>query len=191
MLRETEPAPIKIFIWSDKKMSTVEAVTIKQSEGVYAVSSGNSPVNVGRQFRCKKPVCDMVWAAVASDLRKSCLGLIDEGLKVNSQVYLNMLHKKGSSLAQRNFWELIILQTGRHFSSHSDPWSFGCQWSGAEPNREGFRTCKWGHPQAMILFPWTLLSGLFWRGMFQLDTTPIRTPWRQSFNQFGPRWMKK
>ena len=46
MLREMEPAASKIFIWSDKKMSTVEAVTNKQNDRVYALSSGDSPVNV-------------------------------------------------------------------------------------------------------------------------------------------------
>ena len=46
MLREIEPAASKIFIWSDKKMSTVEAVTNKQNDRVYALSSGDLPVNV-------------------------------------------------------------------------------------------------------------------------------------------------
>ena len=46
MLREMEPAASKIFIRSDKKMSTVEAVTNKQNDRVYAVSSEDSSVNV-------------------------------------------------------------------------------------------------------------------------------------------------
>ena len=93
MLREMQPAASKMFIWSDKKMSTVEAVTNKQDDRVYALSSGDLPVNVWSQFRRKKPICDMVWAAVASDVSKSRFVFIDEGLKVNSQVYLNMLQK--------------------------------------------------------------------------------------------------
>ena len=36
----------------------------------------------------------MVWAAVASEVTKSRVVFIDEGLEVNSQVYLNMLRKK-------------------------------------------------------------------------------------------------
>ena len=35
----------------------------------------------------------MVWAAVASDVKKFRLMFIDEGLKAISQVYLNMLRK--------------------------------------------------------------------------------------------------
>ena len=46
MLREMEPGASKIFIRSDKKMSTVEDVTLKQNDRVYALSSGDSPVNV-------------------------------------------------------------------------------------------------------------------------------------------------
>ena len=46
MLREMQPAASKMFIWSDKKMSTVEAVTNKQDDRVYALSSGDLPVNV-------------------------------------------------------------------------------------------------------------------------------------------------
>ena len=49
-----------------------------------------SELNLG----AKKPVCDTVWAAVASDLNNSRFVIIDVGLKVNSQVYLNMLQKK-------------------------------------------------------------------------------------------------
>ena len=46
ILRETEPAASKILFWY-KKMSTVEeAVTSKQNNRVYALSSGDLPVNV-------------------------------------------------------------------------------------------------------------------------------------------------
>ena len=94
MWRKMEPAVYKIFFWCDKKMFTVEAVPNKQIDIVYALSSGDSQVNVCSQFRHKKPVCDMISAAVASDVCKSRLVFFDDGLKVNSQVYLNMLLKK-------------------------------------------------------------------------------------------------
>ena len=45
-LREMDPAASKIFIWSDKKMFTVEAVTNKQNVRAYALSSEDSPVYV-------------------------------------------------------------------------------------------------------------------------------------------------
>ena len=46
MLREMQPAASKMFIWSNKKMSTVEAVTNKQDDRVYFLSSGGLQVNV-------------------------------------------------------------------------------------------------------------------------------------------------
>ena len=46
MLSEREPAASKIFIWSDKKMSTVETVINKKNDRVYALSSGYLPVKV-------------------------------------------------------------------------------------------------------------------------------------------------
>ena len=94
MLRDMEPDASEILICCDKKMSTVEAVTKEPNNRVYAPSSGGSPVNALSQFRCRKPVCDMVWAAVALDVSKSRFVFIDKGLKVNSQVYLNILQKK-------------------------------------------------------------------------------------------------
>ena len=41
MLREMVQAASKIIVWSDKKLSTVEAVTNKQNERVYVLSSGD------------------------------------------------------------------------------------------------------------------------------------------------------
>ena len=46
MLGEMKSAACKIFILSDKKMSTVEAVTNKLNIRVYALSSGDLSVNV-------------------------------------------------------------------------------------------------------------------------------------------------
>ena len=56
MLRETERAASKIFIWSDEKMFTVEAVTNKQINRFYARSSRDLLVNVRGHFRRQKPV---------------------------------------------------------------------------------------------------------------------------------------
>ena len=75
-------------------MFTVEAVTNSKNDRVYAHSSRDLSVNVRSHLRRQKPASVMVWAAVASDGTKSPLIVIDEGVKVNSQVYLNMLQEK-------------------------------------------------------------------------------------------------
>ena len=46
MLREMDPTVSKNFIWYDKEMSTMEAVTNKQNDRAYALGSGDSQVNV-------------------------------------------------------------------------------------------------------------------------------------------------
>ena len=93
-MQEMERAEGKVFIWSDDKMFTVEAVTNKQNDTVYAHSSKELSVNARSHLKRQKPASVMVWAAVASDGSKSPLIVIEEGVKVNSQVYLNMLQEK-------------------------------------------------------------------------------------------------
>ena len=56
MLSEIERATSKIFILSDEKMFTVEAVTNKQIDRAFACSSRDLLVNVRGQFRCQTPV---------------------------------------------------------------------------------------------------------------------------------------
>ena len=75
-------------------MSTVEAVTNKQNDEIYALSSVDSAVNIWNYFKHNKPVYEMAWAAFASDVSKSRLVCIDYGLKANNQVYLITLQKK-------------------------------------------------------------------------------------------------
>ena len=45
----------------------------------------------------------MIWAAVASDKSKSRLMFMDEGFKVISRVYFNMLQKKVFPWLTENF----------------------------------------------------------------------------------------
>ena len=70
-----EGAASKIFIWSDEKMFTVEAVTNKQIKRFYVHSYRDLLVNVREHFRRQKPVGGIVWAAVASDGGQISFGL--------------------------------------------------------------------------------------------------------------------
>ena len=94
MLQEMERVADKVFILSDDKMVTVEALTNKQIDRAYAHSPENLSVNISSHLRRQKPASVMAWAAVASDGSKSPLVVIVEGVKINNQVYLNMLQKK-------------------------------------------------------------------------------------------------
>ena len=73
--RELEQAASKVFILSDEKMFTLEAVTNKQTEKPYARGSRDVLVNVRGNIRRQKPVCGLVRAAVASDREQISLGL--------------------------------------------------------------------------------------------------------------------
>ena len=119
MLRELERTVSKIFIWSDEKTCTVEAVNNKQNDIVYARRSRYLSVNVRGHYKHQKLVCAMVWAAVASDGSKFLLVFIDEGVKVKSQVFLNMLLEKVFHWLTETS-EKLYLQTGRCSSSHSE-----------------------------------------------------------------------
>ena len=60
MLQEMERAAGKVFIWSDEKMFTVEAVTNKQNDRVYAHSPGDLSVNVRSHLNRQKPASVIV-----------------------------------------------------------------------------------------------------------------------------------
>ena len=90
------------------------------------------------------------------------------------------------------FWKSCDRWRGR--SNLLRPKGGGGPWPNGPPYKrhwEGFSTSNYGHPSSFIQSPWTLISCLFLRGVHQLITTPISTPWRQSFNQLGSNWTKK
>ena len=177
MLRETERAASRIFIWSDEKMFTVEAVIYKQIDRFFARSPRDLLVNVRGHVRHQKPVWVMVWAAVASDGGQISFGLHwwrRETVKVNNQVYLS---RKNLFLASQNF----LRTNTQRMRPRSD----------ARIISETFGSSNCGHPQVLISVPWTLLSSLLWRSMLYPAPTPKWIHWTQSFNQLWPSWTKK
>lgn len=60
----------------------------------------------------------MVWAALASDGSKSPLVFIQEGVKVNSQDYLQMLEEKSVAMVYQCVWKPVYLHTRWCSSSH-------------------------------------------------------------------------
>ena len=94
MLDDIQSATGKVFIWSDEKIFTVQSVVNSQNDRIYAADARDVPQGSRLHFRRQKPAGVMVWAAVASDGTKSPLIFIKEGVKVNSQVYMQMLDEK-------------------------------------------------------------------------------------------------
>uniref|UniRef100_A0A3P8WNH7 Tc1-like transposase DDE domain-containing protein n=1 Tax=Cynoglossus semilaevis TaxID=244447 RepID=A0A3P8WNH7_CYNSE len=91
MLQEIQSAANKVLVWYDEKIFTVQAVVNSQNDRVCVQ---HLPEGCRTNFHRQKRAEVMVWVAVASDGSKSPLVLIQEGVKVNSQVYLQMLEEK-------------------------------------------------------------------------------------------------
>ncbi|XP_014772692.1 uncharacterized protein LOC106870959 [Octopus bimaculoides] len=90
ILTEVKRTAKKALIWSDEKIFTVEAVTNRQNDRLYARNAGDSLECSKSHFCHQKPTSLMVWATVASDGSKSPLIFIDVGVKINSEVYTEM-----------------------------------------------------------------------------------------------------
>ena len=87
-LRDGTQPPV---LWTDEKLFTVQAVHNHQNDRIYAVNKRDIPLNDRLMFRRQKPASVMVLAGVTSSGKKSPPFFIDEGVKVNQHVYLNML----------------------------------------------------------------------------------------------------
>ena len=122
MLQEMERAAGKVFIWSDEKMFTVEAVTNKQNDRAYAPTLWDLSVNVRSHLRRQKPASVMVCAAVASHGSKSPLVVIDEGVKLISQVFFLLCCRTKFFLGSLN--DFIFTQDGApaHTANVSQRW---------------------------------------------------------------------
>ena len=78
-------------IWSDEKVLTIQAVTNQQSDSVHTTNANAVPGGSRVQFRRQKSAGAVVRAAVASDGSKSPLLFVEEGVRVISDVCLQML----------------------------------------------------------------------------------------------------
>ncbi len=79
------------IFYTDEKLFTVQAVHNAQNDRILAKNSKDIPANIRGVLRWQKPASVMVWAGVMSDGKKSPLIFVPEGLKINKEVYLNML----------------------------------------------------------------------------------------------------
>ena len=82
-----------MFVWSDEKFFTVEPKLNSQNDRILAESASNIDPPSRIIQKSLKPEGIMVWAAVVSDGSKGPLVFIDQGLKVNADVYVQLLHQ--------------------------------------------------------------------------------------------------
>lgn len=81
-------------MFSDEKLFMIEAIHNTQNDRVLARTLKDIPDVHRIVTRRQKPPSVMVWAAVMSDGKKMPLIFVEEGLKVNKDVYLNMLQSQ-------------------------------------------------------------------------------------------------
>ncbi|XP_029652599.1 uncharacterized protein LOC115225783 [Octopus sinensis] len=98
----------KVLAWSDGKIFTVKAVTNRQNDGIYARNAGDFSKSSRRHLRHQKSSSLMVWAAVAFDSSKSLLIFIEAGVKVNGEVYVEMLDEKVLPSGKKTFGDRYI-----------------------------------------------------------------------------------
>ena len=110
----------KKFDWeTDEKLFTVHAVHDPQNDRIYAVNKGGIPLIDRLMFRRRKPASVMVWAGVTSTGQKTPLIFIEEGVKVNQHVYLDMLKNKLVPCIKTTFRESGIIYQQDGSMSHT------------------------------------------------------------------------
>uniref|UniRef100_A0A6A7FUG0 Uncharacterized protein n=1 Tax=Hirondellea gigas TaxID=1518452 RepID=A0A6A7FUG0_9CRUS len=82
------------IIWTDEKIFTVERFHNSQNYGILAKNIEDIPHNIRVVGKRQKPASCMVWAGVTCDGQKTPLIFIEEGVKVNSRVYLDLLESQ-------------------------------------------------------------------------------------------------
>lgn len=93
MLQEMRRAGEKAFTWSDQKIFTMEPQVNVQNDGILAAKAATIDPLVETVFLRREHTEVKEWSTVASDGSKFLLVLVEEGVKVNTQVQLKMPEK--------------------------------------------------------------------------------------------------
>ena len=79
------------IIWTDEKIFTVQRAHNRQNNRILAKNIKDIPPNIRVVGKRQKPASCMVWAGVTCNGQKTPLIFIEEGVKVNSMVYPDLL----------------------------------------------------------------------------------------------------
>lgn len=159
ILKEISSAGNKAFTWSDEKILTVQPQMNSQNDRVLADGPSSIDLAIRTVFRRQKPAGVMVWGAVASDGSKGPLVFIEEGVKVNAQVYIQLLKEHVLPWATESFRDgYVFVQDGApsHTARVTQEW--------CKTHMAGFWDKDMWPPSSPDLTRWTLPSGAFWRG---------------------------
>ena len=119
-------APRPTVIWTDEKIFTVQRVWNRQNDRIWAVNLEDIPIGDRTQFCRQHPAHIMVWGGVTCDGRKTPLIVIPEGVKINSDTYIDMLDTKVAPWIEGEVWEdgYTFQQDGApsHTSNRTQAW---------------------------------------------------------------------
>ena len=87
-------SPRPSVIWTDEKIFTVQRIFNHQNDRLYAVNYDDIPEGERTMFFRQHPASVMVWGGVTDCGKKTPLIVIPAGVKVNSDVYIDLLDKK-------------------------------------------------------------------------------------------------
>ena len=119
-------APVILF--SDEKIFTVDAVSNGRNDRyISPMRPEDVPANIRHRFTTKHPAGIMVFGLVASNGLKMPPVFIEQGLKVNTDVYLNILETKVKPWIKANFnakTKIIFQQDGApaHTAKRTQIW---------------------------------------------------------------------
>ena len=174
------------LLWSDKKMSTVEAVTDKLNVRAYALNSGDLPVNVWSQSELKKSVCVMLHQTWANLVWCSLMWAWKSTAKFIWTCCRKNFFFGSLKLLRTNkspYWTMLQLTRG----SFSLWLSVGRSWTASG----GFRDKQmWTSSSRDI----NCMDFSIWSNCERDVSTryhPNLDSLRQSFNQLGSFWTKK
>ena len=142
------------IIFSDEKLFTVESSFNRQNDRVLAKSSADIPDSTRSVFRRQKPSSVMVWAVI-SKTWKSPIIFVPQGVKVNTNVYIDTILTPALQAAKKHFKDkpFIFQQDGApsHTSKKTQKW---CQdhfpgfwskevWPPSSPDLNPMDFCVW------------------------------------------------
>ena len=95
-------APVILF--SDEKIFTVDAISNGRNDRyITSERPEDVPANIRHRFTTKHPTGVMVFGLVASNSLKMPPVFIEQGLKVNTDVYLSILETTAKPWIEANF----------------------------------------------------------------------------------------
>ena len=106
ILRDGMMPPI---LWTDEMLFTVETVHNIHNDRMNGTSKGSLGIDMLSHFCHQKPASVMVWAGVTSDGKKTPLIFIQEGVKIDTAVYLHLLSEEVAPWIESEYGDTPIV----------------------------------------------------------------------------------